>query len=171
MNTQTRSSYAAGCQTQTCCGNNVWIFGPLSKSECNTHRFVHLFIKQSDKAAKNIVGAAFGPVLCTNTTLSLPLALSAVLGGVTVGFFLAAPASVRASAPLTAAQRTSQSTSCCILSSLSATSCHSGPSPWAVMSVPCSEAEVLGIEPATCHSSLGLSSRRSSRLAYRRRKA
>lgn len=36
--------------------------------------------------------------LCTNT-LSLPLALSAVLGGVTVGFFLAAPASVRASAP------------------------------------------------------------------------
>lgn len=71
---------------------------------------------------------AFGPLeVFAPTRLSLPLALSAVLGGVTVGFFLAAPASVRAPAPLAAAQRTSQSASCCILSSLSATSCHSGP--------------------------------------------
>lgn len=44
MNTQTRSSYTAGCQTQTCWGNNIWIFGPLSKSECNTHTHTDLFI-------------------------------------------------------------------------------------------------------------------------------
>lgn len=39
---------------------NLWPF--IKVRVQHTHRFVHLFIKQSDKAAKNIVGAAFGPL-------------------------------------------------------------------------------------------------------------